>query len=60
MKQRTPIQKFLSSLLRYVVSTASLSVVFYILFALFFSTKEERQLERENNLYRERYAQMKE
>lgn len=60
MKQRTPIQKFLSSLLRYVVSTASLSVVFYILFALFFSTKEERQLERENNLYRERYAQLKE
>jgi len=60
MKQRTPIGKFLSSLLRYVVSTASLSVVFYILFALFFSTKEERQLERENNLYRERYAQMKE
>lgn len=60
MKQRTPIQKFLSSLLRYVVSTVSLSVVFYILFALFFSTKEERQLERENNLYRERYAQLKE
>ncbi len=60
MKQRTPIQKFLSSLLRYVVSTASLSVVFYILFAVFFSTKEERQLQRENNLYRERYAQLKE
>ena len=60
MKQRTPIRKFLSSLLRYVVSTASLSVVFYIVFALLFSTKEERQLERENNLYRERYAQMKE
>ena len=60
MKQRTPIQKFLSSLLRYVVSTASLSVVFYILFAVFFSTKEERQLQRENNLYRERYEQMKE
>lgn len=60
MKQRTPIQKFLSTLLRYVVSTASLSVVFYILFAVFFSTKEERQLQRENNLYRERYAQLKE
>lgn len=60
MKQRTPIQKFLSTLLHYVVSTASLSVVFYILFAVFFSTKEERQLERENNLYRERYEQMKE
>ena len=60
MKQRTPIQKFLSTLLRYVVSTASLSVVFYILFAVFFSTKEERQLQRENNLYRERYEQMKE
>jgi len=60
MKPRTRIQKFLSLLLRYVVSTASLSVVFYILFALLFSTKEERQLQRENNLYRERYAQMKE
>jgi murein DD-endopeptidase MepM/ murein hydrolase activator NlpD len=60
MKPRIPIRKFLSSLLRYVVSTASLSVVFYILFALFFSTKEERQLQRENNLYRSRYEQMKE
>ena len=60
MKKRTPIQKFLSMLLRYVVSTASLSVVFYILFALFFSTKEERQLQRENNLYRDRFEQMKE
>jgi len=60
MKPRIPIRKFLSSLLRYVVGTASLSVVFYILFALFFSTKEERQLQRENNLYRSRYEQMKE
>ena len=60
MKKETRIQHILRSIVRYVVASASLSIVFYILFALIFSTQEERQLQRENSLYRERYARMKE
>lgn len=53
-------KRILSGMLRYVVATVSLSIVFYILFALVFSTAEERQLQRENNLYKERYRRMQE
>ena len=52
------IRKFLVSLLHYVVATLSLSIVLYIVFALVFSTQEERQLARENHLYRERYQRL--
>ena len=49
----------LSALVRYLVATISLSVVFYIIFALFFSTEEERRLQRENSLYRSLYRSMR-
>ena len=52
------VRKVLDSVLRYLVATLSLAIVLYVLFALFFSTDEERQLQTENRLYRERYAQM--
>ena len=60
MAKPSRIRTVLLTLLRYVVATVSLSVVLYIVFALLFSTDEERHLMRENNLYRERYAKMKE
>lgn len=53
-------KRILSGLLRYLVATVSLSIVFYIIFALVFSTDEERQLKRENNLFKERYRSMAE
>lgn len=53
-------KRILYTIVRYLVATVSLSVVFYILFALVFSTAEERQLQRENSLYRERYRSMQE
>ncbi len=59
-KQHTSPRNYLSGPLPFIIGTVSLSVVFYLLFALIFSTKEERQLQRENSLYKERYAQMKE
>lgn len=57
-KKKTRLQRILGGIVRYVVATVSLSIAFYILFALFFSTRQERELQRENRLYRERYAQM--
>ena len=58
MKKGSRIRRFLDGLLRYLVATVSLSIVFYIVFALFFSTEEERRLERENRLYRQLYGNL--
>lgn len=55
-KKISRIRKILGGILRYLVATVSLSIVFYIVFALFFSTEEERRLERENRLYRQLYG----
>lgn len=51
-------QLVLLGILRFLVATLSMSIVCYIVFALVFSTKEERRLIRENSLYRSRYKQM--
>ena len=45
-------------ILRFLVATLSMSIVCYIVFALVFSTEEERRLIKENSLYRSRYKQM--
>ena len=58
MKKGSRIRKILGGMLRYLVATVSLSIVFYIVFALFFSTEEERRLERENRLYRQLYGNL--
>jgi len=60
MKKGSRIGKVLGGLLRYVLATVSLSIIFYIVFALFFSTEEERRLERENRLYRQLYGSLTE
>ena len=41
-------------ILRFLVATLSVSIVCYIVFALLFSTEEERRLIKENILYRSR------
>ncbi len=58
MKKGSRIGRILGGLLRYLVGTVSLSIVFYIVFSLFFSTEEERRLERENRLYRQLYGNL--
>lgn len=45
-------------ILRFLVATLSVSIVCYIVFALLFSTEEERRLIKENILYRSRYKEM--
>ena len=45
-------------ILRFLVATLSMSIVCYIVFALVFSTEEERRLMKENSLYKSRYKQM--
>ena len=51
-------KKILGGILRYAIASISFSILLYVVFALVFSTDEERQLERENRLYRERFGEM--
>ena len=57
-KKVSKVRKVLGSVLRHMVGAVSFAIVLYVLFALFFSTDEERQLQRENHLYRDRYSKM--
>lgn len=57
-KKKSASGLVVSSILRYLVATVSLSIIMYIVFALVFSTKEEQLLQKENGLYRARYEQM--
>lgn len=57
-KKTSRVRKVVGTVLRYLVATVTFAIVLYVVFAIFFSTDEERQLQRENRLYRERYAKM--
>ena len=46
--------------LRYLAATVTSAIGFYILFALFFSTGEERRLRQENDLYADWYGTLRE
>ena len=54
-KKDSKTKRILMAILRYTVASLSMGIVLYMLFALFFSTKEERALERENRLYSNLY-----
>ena len=53
-------RKMLGGILRYLSATVTISVLFYVLLALFFSTEEEKRLRQENDLYAEYYPQLRE
>ena len=48
----------LLTVLKYFLVTASLAVVYYIIFAAFVSTDTERRLRRENKIYEKVYPEM--
>lgn len=47
------------SAVRYLIASASIAIFLYLLFALVFSSQEERLLQKENRLYAARYKEMK-
>lgn len=55
MSEQSKASRIAGGIVRYLVATVSLSVLFYVLFALFFSTAEEKALQRENTLYKNLY-----
>lgn len=58
MEKEARWKKILGGILRYAIASISFSILLYVVFALFFSTEEEKQLLRENRLYQERYDEM--
>ena len=59
-KDRRRFRRFFGRALRYCFAALTFAVILYAIFALAFSTDEEKRLARENQLYEERYAQMME
>lgn len=57
-KERPSVWAVIRGILMFFVVTLSLAVVYYVLFALLFSTEEERRLRSENRLYEQEYPQM--
>ena len=57
-KERPSVWAILRKILVFFVVTISLAIVYYVLFALVFSTEEERRLKIENKLYEQEYPQL--
>lgn len=57
-KFKTPIRKRIRRGLLWFVGSLSLTVVYYIIFALFFSTETESRLERENEMFEQELPQL--
>ena len=52
--------RIIGAVLRYFIASLTLSILLYIVFALLFSTREEKKLEEENRLYEQMYASLRE
>lgn len=57
-KEKASVWTVIHRILMFFVATISLAIVYYILFALVFSTEEERALKQENRLYEQEYPEM--
>ena len=57
-KERPSVWKIIRKILVFFVVSISLAIVYYVLFALVFSTEEERRLKFENRLYEQEYPQL--
>ena len=58
-KKDSKTKRMVMAGLRYLVASVSAAIVFYMLFALIFSTQEEKRLQKENRLYSNLYDTMK-
>lgn len=59
-KMKTPLRKKVRRVILLFVASLSLAVVYYVVFALFFSTEAESRLERENEMYERELPQLQE
>ncbi|MBO5419840.1 MAG: M23 family metallopeptidase [Bacteroidales bacterium] len=59
-KAKTSVWAVIRKILMFLIVTASLAILYYLVFALFFSTETERRLKYENRMYSTELPQMME
>lgn len=59
-KKRTSVWAVIRRILVFFVATASMAVLYYVIFAMFFSTEEEQRLRSENRMYECEYPALEE
>lgn len=59
-RQKRSTRSVLVRVLKYFLASVSLAVIYYLVFALFFSTDRERRLKAENRMYERLYPEMEE
>jgi hypothetical protein len=57
-KMKTPVRKRIRRAFLFFIASLSLTVIYYIVFALFFSTQAEIRLERENEMFERELPQL--
>lgn len=57
-KNRTSVWAVLRKILVFFVSTASMAVLYYLIFALFFSNDQQQRLRDENRMYEREYPEL--
>ena len=57
-KKRTSVWAVLRRILVFFVATASMAVLYYLVFAFFFSTEEQQRLKDENSMYEKEYPEL--
>lgn len=57
-KKRTSVWAVLRRILVFFVSTVSMAVLYYLIFALFFSTPEQQRLRDENRMYEREFPEL--
>jgi hypothetical protein len=57
-KKRTSVWAVVRRILVFFVATASMAVLYYLIFALFFSTEQQQRLRDENRMYEKEYPEL--
>ena len=57
-KKRTSVWAVVRRILVFFVATASMAVLYYLIFALFFSTEQQQRLRDENRMYEREYPEL--
>lgn len=57
-KKKTSVWSVLRRMLMFFVASLSLAVIYYIVFAVFFSTDEEKKLRQENRMYEREFPEL--
>lgn len=56
-KLKTPVRKRIRKFVLFFIASIALTLVYYVLFALFFSTETERRLEAENEMFEREFPE---